>query len=151
MLLPHLLRALLPIFITGGVVCSLSIVLCTTGFLEGHRWFRLAFWLIPFAYPLICWILYAGAARHDAHIEETLRATGAVARATIVAVRDTGAEYNNSPILELELQVTPSDAASFSASAFVMPARISMHQAQPGAWLSVRYDPEDHARIMVDQ
>lgn len=101
MFLPPLLRAFFLIFIAGSIVCS--IILCASGFMVGHRWFRLTFWLTPFACVLVGWAVYAGAARHDAHVEEALRATGAVASATVISVRDLdGVPFGQADLRESE-------------------------------------------------
>lgn len=155
MLLPHLLRFFGTIIVVGVIVVIVSLVFLTIliphqGVLKGHPWPRRLIELAPFAYPLLCWALFAFAARHDRRLEQDLRTNGVAASATLTTVRDLGVTVGVSPLLLLQLRVQPRDAGPFDTELSVKTSRLQMHAFQPGKTLRVRYDPADPSRIIIE-
>lgn len=154
MLYPHLLRAALPIFVVGAIV--LAAVLIALGLLpvfgiERSPWMTRLPWILVLGWPLLfCGLLWQ-AARHDRRVEEMLRANGAAATATVAEVRETGMEASGLTLLEVALQVTPSDAAPFRAQATVKASVPTIERYRPGSEVRVRYDPSDHSRLIVEE
>lgn len=75
----------------------------------------------------------------------SLQTRGLQAQATILEIRDTGTTINNSPLVHLKLQVEPGDRPGFEAETELLINRLQVPQIQPGAKVTVRYDPQSHA------
>jgi hypothetical protein len=81
----------------------------------------------------------------------SLQTKGRPARATILAIRDTGTTINQSPVVHLKLRVTPGDRPEFEADTELLINRLQVPQLQPGAEVPVRYDPDSHAVALATE
>ncbi len=68
--------------------------------------------------------------------------TGRIGEGRIVSVAQTGIYINNNPMVRIALEVTPSDGRPFEAETEKLLYLTQIPQYQPGAVVSVRYDPE---------
>lgn len=77
--------------------------------------------------------------------------TGRPARAIIRNYTWLGAYVNgNNPYVELELEVLPDHAPSFSGKARGVIAEASVHKYQPGREIYVKYDLYDNSKVVID-
>jgi hypothetical protein len=77
--------------------------------------------------------------------------SGRPARAIIKKYTWLGAYVNgNNPYSELELEVLPDNAPSFSSKAKGVIAEASVHKYQPGQEIFVKYDLYDNNRAVID-
>jgi hypothetical protein len=85
---------------------------------------------------------------------ERLRAQGVPAIARLVAVRDTGMTIGvggqDSPVAQLDLEVTLTGSPSFTATVQQVVPRLAVGRLIPGSTLPVRVDPLDHSKLIVD-
>jgi len=84
--------------------------------------------------------------------EESTRnvpANGLRGEATITAVRDTGVQVNNMPMLEIELQVSLEGREPYTASVRQVVQHCALAQAQPGMKVPVRVDPENRESVVI--
>lgn len=154
MILPHLLHLALPLILTGAIGCPLALVpFFVLANLDRPALVRLqvCMLLVVPGYPVLCWALFTWAGHHDHQIEERLRASGAVASATVMAVQDLGIDLNQNPRLELRLRVAPADAEPFDAEVFTSASRLSMGNYAQAASVRVRYDPRQRSHLMLDE
>jgi len=82
---------------------------------------------------------------------EALLKNGIQAEALILDARDTGDRYNDQPRVALTLEVRPKDGAPYKAVAKMYISPVYLPRFQPGAQLSVRYDPKDPQRVAVEE
>src|SRR5579862_5025733 len=80
--------------------------------------------------------------RNQAQTRRLLQ-TGVAAQATILGMRDTRITINYSPVADVLLEVRPTDRPPFQAQTRVIIPRLRLPGVQPGAIVSVRYDPND--------
>ncbi len=77
--------------------------------------------------------------------------SGRPARAIIKKYNWLGAYVNgNNPYVELELEVLPDSAPSFSGKARGVIAEASVHKYQPGQEIFVKYDLYDNQKLVID-
>ncbi len=77
--------------------------------------------------------------------------SGRLARAIIKKYTWLGAYVNgNNPYAELELEVLPENAPSFSGTAKGVIAEASVHKYQPGQEIVVKYDLYDNSKVVID-
>jgi hypothetical protein len=88
----------------------------------------------------------AGAAMN----RETLR-NGLLASARILEVSDTGTTINQNPLVRFLLEVRPGDRPVFQAETEKLVSRLLIPQFQPGASVSVRYDPKTRSVAILDE
>ncbi len=82
---------------------------------------------------------------------EVLLISGRPARALIKKNTFLGANVNgNNPYVELELEVLPENAGSFSATTKGVIAEASVPKYQPGCTVFVKYDLYDNSKVVVD-
>lgn len=80
-----------------------------------------------------------------------IAASGRSARAVIKKYTWLGAYVNgNNPYVQLELEVLPDNAASFSGTARGVIAEASVQKYQPGQVIYVRYDLYDNSKVVID-
>ncbi|MEW6553953.1 MAG: hypothetical protein AB1384_06675 [Actinomycetota bacterium] len=83
-------------------------------------------------------------------LQEELRETGVQAEATILEVRETGVTVNqNYPLAKLTLQVRPPQGEPFTVTMRQLINRFDIPNIQPGAVVSVLYDPKNHKKIAL--
>lgn len=75
--------------------------------------------------------------------------SGVEASATIVRTWDTGWRSTQDPRIGMLLQVQPQGGAPFQAEVVQTVALGQVGMFQPGAQLTVKYDPADHKRLAV--
>jgi hypothetical protein len=82
---------------------------------------------------------------------EAISLSGRPARAIIKKYTWLGAYVNgNNPYVELELEVLPENAASFSGKARGVIADASIPKYQPGSEIFVKYDLYDNSKVVID-
>jgi hypothetical protein len=82
---------------------------------------------------------------------EALLVTGRPARAIIKKNTFLGVNVNgNNPYVELELEILPDNAASFSGKAKGVVAEASIPKYQPGCTVFVKYDLYDNSKVVIE-
>jgi hypothetical protein len=76
---------------------------------------------------------------------------GLSGRATIVSLREGGPYVNQRPTIAMELDVELPGRERYRAQAKQVVGRLVIGRMQPGATIPVRVDPEDPAKIVVDE
>lgn len=76
--------------------------------------------------------------------------SGADATATIVAVRQGNGMVNYQPIIELDLTVLPEGLPPYPVTVKQVIPQIQLAQAQPGASVHVKVDPNNPASVWID-
>ena len=74
---------------------------------------------------------------------------GTDAAAVIVGISQPGVEFNDQPECEIQLQVTAADGSSFASTTRQIVSLVQIPQFQPGAEVTVRYDPADPAYSVI--
>jgi hypothetical protein len=81
---------------------------------------------------------------------QELQVSGLVAEATVLRIWDTGMTVNENPVVGFLLEVRPPDRAAYQAQTKLLIPRLSVPQIQPGAVVTVRYDPTRPSRVSLD-
>jgi hypothetical protein len=76
---------------------------------------------------------------------------GLPAEAIILKITDTGTTINNNPVVRLLLEVHPPNQPVFQAETERLISRLEIPQVQPGASVSVKYDPASQAVALVEE
>ena len=76
--------------------------------------------------------------------------SGADATATIVAVRQGNGMVNLQPIIEVDLTVLPDGLPPYPVTVKQVIPQIHLAQAQPGASVHVKVDPNNPASVWID-
>jgi hypothetical protein len=76
---------------------------------------------------------------------------GVTAPATIMRTWDTGTTINDSPLVGLELQVSPPNGAPFTAKCKKAVNRLQVVYFQPGQAVTVSYDPVNPKKIHITE
>jgi len=79
-----------------------------------------------------------------------IRKTGKPGTARVLKIWDKGITLNGNPVVGMRLKVHAEGIEPFEAETKALIGRLDIPQIQPGAELSVRYDPEDHTRVALD-
>lgn len=79
-----------------------------------------------------------------------LAATGLPATATIVAVRQGNTMVNQQPVVEIDLTVMAEGRPPYPASVSQVMPLTMLSQAQPGATVNVKIDPNDPETLWID-
>jgi hypothetical protein len=79
-----------------------------------------------------------------------LRRMGRPAGAKVLDLADTGTTINDNPVVRLRLQVDAQDEPPFEAEAERLVSRTDIPRYQPGATLSVMYNPQSHEVAVLD-
>ena len=103
--------------------------------------------VIWIALGLFFLVLGFRSARKDKEDKKLLR-TGMRANAIVTDVRDTGVTVNQSPRVELTLQVLPDGAPAFELKAKRVVSRVSVPRVDET--YAIRYDPEHPERFVWD-
>lgn len=74
---------------------------------------------------------------------------GVSAPATITSMWDTGTTINNNPLVGFKLQVLPPGGTPFEAECKQMISRLQVGVLQPGAAVTVSYDPNNPKKIHI--
>ncbi|MCB9456426.1 MAG: hypothetical protein H6671_10615 [Anaerolineaceae bacterium] len=76
--------------------------------------------------------------------------TGESAQATVVSLNDAGMLVNNNPMVNLILNVEPSNRPAYQAAVRTMVPMIKLAQVQPGMKVAVRIDPTNPANVALE-
>jgi hypothetical protein len=106
-------------------------------------WVLLAVAIVTLS-PLALWI-FSGPSKQ----EQRLLVEGIPAAARVLTVTDTKLTLNKDPILELELEVLPNDAAAYTATVKGPISRVAFPRV--GDRVTVRYDPQDPQRLLLER
>lgn len=80
-----------------------------------------------------------------------IRATGRPAKAKIITASPLGINVNgNNPAMTFLLEVHPEDGPAFQAQTTGVISETAVPKFQPGAEISVKYDPADKSRVSLD-
>jgi hypothetical protein len=74
---------------------------------------------------------------------------GVDARATILALKDTGNTFNDQPEVAVTLTVRPADREAFRAEVIQVMGVGDIQRYQPGVEVTVKYDPNDLERVSI--
>ena len=106
-------------------------------------WLMILFPLLITALPL--WFFFIGPQiRHDRLAEKGIRAPG-----RLIDLDETGTYVNDSPELELVIELTRKDGTLDTATCDFVPSRRTIHMYQVGAVVTTAYDPEDPEEITL--
>jgi hypothetical protein len=115
---------------------------------------RIAFAAMLIAPLLAAGVSAAGCAIRDRFTGEVeakkIRAVGQPAEATVLRIWDTGVTVNDDPVVGFLLEVKPSGQPSFQAESKALVSRLAVPRVQPGAKLTVMFDPKDTRRVALD-
>ena len=76
---------------------------------------------------------------------------GSEGTAKIVRVKETGASFNDHPQVDFELEVSPRKGEAFGTSFTTYVRTLAIPRIQPGCEVSVRIDPKDPTRVVIDE
>jgi hypothetical protein len=102
--------------------------------------------LVVVAQPL----LFACQSFQHADEQDRLRETGVSAPPTILDVWDTNETINNSPVVGMRLDVRPESGPPFQVEIKQMVSGLRVSLFQPCRQATVRYDPNDWNKLVVD-
>jgi hypothetical protein len=77
-----------------------------------------------------------------------VHASGVEATAVVLSVKPTNTMINNQPVVVLQLNVQPRDAAAFTADVRTEVPMISLAKLTPGAQVAVRYSPSSRKVVL---
>lgn len=78
-----------------------------------------------------------------------IRANGSPAKATVVAIWETGTRVNNNPVVGFDLEVHAEGRPAWRAKTKALVSILAIPRIQPGAVLDVFYDPADPSRVAI--
>ena len=79
-----------------------------------------------------------------------IAATGVDAEATIVGVRDAGAQVNYQPMCEIDLTVMPDGLPPYPVTVKQVVPMAQLAALQPGKNVKVKVDPNNPATVFID-
>ncbi len=82
--------------------------------------------------------------------QKQLIKTGIQAPAQITSIEPTGSTYNDQPQVVLTVNVQPMQGAAFTAKTKMVIHPINIPQFQPGARVTVYYDPKDKTNVAIE-
>jgi hypothetical protein len=74
---------------------------------------------------------------------------GILATARITEIKDTGSRVNYNPRVHIKMEVQPTSGAAFAAETETVVSVVDLPRLQPGATVSVRYDPGDRTAVSL--
>ena len=83
--------------------------------------------------------------------ETQVEAPGLSGRATIVSLSEGGPYANQRPTITMELDVELPGRDPYRAQARQVVGRLVIGRLEPGATVPVRLDPQDPAKVVVDE
>ncbi|MGD0781346.1 MAG: DUF3592 domain-containing protein [Candidatus Aminicenantales bacterium] len=82
--------------------------------------------------------------------QQRLFAVGVEAPARVKRMTETDITINgDNPLVELTLEVTPADGATFTADTKAVVVRASLYKFEPGRTIQVKFDPGDRTKVTV--
>lgn len=76
--------------------------------------------------------------------------TGLPAYAVVLQLADTGTRVNDNPQVHILLEVRPHDRPPFQAQATTIVPMIALARVQPGATVTVRYNPQNPQEVALE-
>ncbi len=89
-------------------------------------------------------------AMNDMAATSATAVNGVAATASITAVRQTGAQINFAPVIELDLLIFGPAGAPYPVTRRETVQQIYLSRAQPGQSLKVKVDPNDNTAVWID-
>ena len=89
-------------------------------------------------------------AMNDMAATSAIAVNGIAATASITAVRQTGAQINFAPVIELDLLIFGPAGAPYPVTRRETVQQIYLARAQPGQSLKVKVDPNDNTAVWID-
>ena len=89
-------------------------------------------------------------AMNDMAATSAIAVNGVAATASITAVRQTGAQINFAPVIELDLLIFGAAGAPYPVTRRETVQQIYLARAQPGLSLKVKVDPNDITAVWID-
>lgn len=135
----------------GGIFFAMGVIFLSTssGFARGDDgtfgFLGALFGLMGLAFIGVDMLRFRGELRKD-----RLRVSGLKGTARVVGVRDTNVTVNNSPMVNLDLEVTLPGQPSFRTSKRTVISRLSIGALTPGATIAVLADPAKPKDIVLD-
>ncbi len=84
-------------------------------------------------------------------LQDDIGARGVSAPAMILTASDTNVKVNgDNPLMTFQLQVQATDRAPFQATAQGVVGVSAVNKFQPGKTISVKYDPSDSSKVILD-
>lgn len=84
-----------------------------------------------------------------ADLSRELQVTGLPATATVLEIWETGVTVNDMPVVGFRLRVRAAGRPPWEAETRALISILDIPRIQPGAVLSVMFDPEDPARVAL--
>jgi hypothetical protein len=69
----------------------------------------------------------------------------------VTSINQTGTFLNHMPQCQIGVRVEPAFGASFDAVVLTVVQLVQIPQYQPGAVVTVRYDPQDLSKVMIER
>lgn len=82
-------------------------------------------------------------------VASQIRAIGSPAKATVVAIWETGTRVNSNPVVGFDLEVRAEGRPVWRVKTKSLVSILAIPRIQPGAVLDVFYDPTDPSRVAI--
>ena len=82
-------------------------------------------------------------------VASQIRAIGSPAKATVVAIWETGTRVNHNPVVGFDVEVHAEGRPAWRAKTKALVSILAIPRIQPGAMLDVFYDPADPSRVAI--
>lgn len=82
-------------------------------------------------------------------VASKIRSTGSPAKATVVAIWETGTRVNHNPVVGFDVEVHAEGRPAWRAKTKALVSILAIPRIQPGAVLDVFYDPADPSRVAI--
>ena len=100
--------------------------------------------------PLLVIVFVLGPVLWNRHVESRLIARGVGATARVLEIVDTGDRMNKNPVVMVRLQVRGPDGMEFPAEVKTVASAVRLQTLKPGADVTVRYDPDQRDKVVID-
>lgn len=106
---------------------------------------------LPFLFVIGCSGFVHGIADRftGENVASQIRAIGSPAKATVVAIWETGTRVNHNPVVGFDLEVHAEGRPAWRATTKALVSILAIPRVQPGAVLDVFYDPADPSRVAI--
>lgn len=105
--------------------------------------------VLVFGLGLLAFGFGAGSKKQSRQAE--VLASGIEATAQVIDMTDTGNRYNKNPEVRLTLEVQPTTGDPYQVVLRTVISVVELAKYQPGATVSVKYDPEDRSAVALVQ
>jgi Protein of unknown function (DUF3592) len=131
--------------VIGIVVAVLTVVITIVAVL-----FSLVVTVLATVGPFVLIFYLIKKSNEKKEADRKLMATGDPARATVLALEETGMLINNQPLVNLKLQIVRHGQPPYEHTHQMVLSMLNLPQVQPGATIPVRVDPENPKRIALE-